>query len=71
MTYFQCSPSVWPLCFLNSKHQCTEDDVENDNQDSKQESTYGPEEDILDYQACHTHGDAFNGIFSPHDKHQI
>ena len=50
------------MCFLNSKHQCTEADVENDNQDSKQESTCGPEEDILDYQACHTHGVVFSPL---------
>ena len=51
--------STHPLCdncghpFLYSKHLCVDDDDENDNQNSKCESTRGPEEDILDYKACH------------------
>ena len=53
---------------LNSEHQCV--DVHDENQeDSKHESTCAPEEDILDYQACHDV--VVNGFFSPHDKIQI
>ena len=67
--------STHPLCdncghpFLNSKHLCVDDDDENDNQNSKCESTRGPEEDILDYKACHDV--VANDFFSPHDKHKI
>ena len=65
-----------PLCdncgqpFLNSEHQCVDDHDDNDNQeDSKHKNTSGPEEDILDYQACHDC--VVSGFFSPHDKHLI
>ena len=63
-----------PLCtncgqpFLNSEHQCVDDHDENQ-EDSKHESTCAPEVDILDYQACHDV--VVNGFFSPHDKIQI
>ena len=70
------SSSTNPLCdncgqpFLNSGHQCVDDQDENNVQeDSKHKSTDGPKEDILDYQACHDV--VSNGFFSPHDKIQI
>ena len=65
----------WTWCdncghpFLNSKHLCVDDDDENDNQNSKCESARGPEEDILDYKACHDV--VANNFFSPDDKHKI